>query len=57
MSTRPVVINEGAIKKGGLNPPPTQYRPPAPSPLKPANQPAPSQNSGDGSRQPQAPGR
>jgi hypothetical protein len=38
MDTKPVVINEGVIKKGGLNPPPTNYRPPAPSPLKPPSQ-------------------
>jgi hypothetical protein len=27
---RPVVFTEGTLKKGGLNPPPTNYRPPPP---------------------------
>ena len=27
-------LNEGAVKKGGLNPPPTDYRPPPPQALK-----------------------
>ena len=30
-----VVLNEGMKKKGGLNPPPSDYRPPPPSALKP----------------------
>lgn len=56
MSTKPVVINEGVIKKGGLNPPPTNYRPPAPSSLKPSQPTAP-RNSTGGNGQPQSPRR
>jgi hypothetical protein len=53
--TNPVVVNEGVIKKGGLNPPPTTYRPPAPSPLKPpAPREQPASNQGT---QRQSPGR
>jgi hypothetical protein len=53
MTMKPVVINEGIIKKGGLNPPaPPTYRPPAPTPLKPPSQSPPGQSS-----PPQAPRR
>jgi hypothetical protein len=34
-----IPLNEGFPKKGGLNPPPTDYRPPPPQPLRPANPP------------------
>jgi hypothetical protein len=29
-------LREGLVKKGGLNPPPTDYRPPPPQSLRPA---------------------
>jgi hypothetical protein len=28
-------FEEGTVKKGGLNPPPTDYRPPPPQPFSP----------------------
>jgi hypothetical protein len=34
-----IPLREGVVKKGGLNPPPTDYRPPPPQPLRPATRP------------------
>ena len=31
---KPIVFNEGIIKKGGQNPPPSSYRPPPPPSFK-----------------------
>jgi hypothetical protein len=41
---KPVIFTEGTLKKGGLNPPPTNYRPPPPQSFtrpKPASSSAP----------------
>jgi hypothetical protein len=35
MARKPVTFHEGTLKKGGLNPPPTSYRPPPPQSFTP----------------------